>query len=586
MPARTKSALSLAELDDVAPADEVTFGSAPAKSRAPQHRGSEDSQDKDDQGESDEEESESEVGNASKRDHYAQVAPSLRRRKAQLTEENSGTLETGRYKGRPATWAELEQTDGQHDSDEEVSEPDEELDASDSQATGSDADSASDAESSGAESSSAKPTSATRTKSKSVRFTEDAATSSKSHDEADGAFQAPTSIASSLTSQAKLVHSIRDQAQHDAARGNIVRAQLTFWQKTLEYRIRVEKILGGRGLGRVNPSSYRSLLSACDEESSAYAGTDQHHLSVLSSVLAQSADLFDTQIDVLGQDRCADDLQAQIVSIGEKRKRSQADADNLDEDDLRAAHRQQLSACLRMYSETLQPFAGSLFERHSAGSMSESDTNKFDSKAGSGGLKALNQSINKQVDSAMVGEGGERLVDRTRRFRGDASSRIGTAFLAQDASGATGQEESTDGLSTSHRREVPADPETFDDSDFYSSLLRSLIDSSASGNVGSSVAGDGASASLFHPRTNTKSRGIDTRASKGRKLRFEVVEKVANFMPRIENRERWTADMKERLFDILPGRSATAGDDDDGSSSDEEASGNDVVEMGGLQLFA
>ncbi|KDD71880.1 hypothetical protein H632_c4240p0, partial [Helicosporidium sp. ATCC 50920] len=81
------------------------------------------------------------------------------------------------------------------------------------------------------------------------------------------------------------------------------------------------------------------------------------------------------------------------------------------------------------------------------------------------------------------------------------------------------------------------DPETFDDSEFYSFLLKEFIESS--GNT---------DASLYS--VPKKRKVVDHRASKGRKLRYHVHQKLVNFMAPVEVEEPAFAD---QLFSNLFG---------------------------------
>ena len=131
----------------------------------------------------------------------------------------------------------------------------------------------------------------------------------------------------------------------------------------------------------------------------------------------------------------------------------------------------------------------------------------------------------------------------------------------------------------------------YDDTVFYQSLLRDLVEQRMS----SSDAMTGGMDTLhqlpsrlpIHPVTGMRNdkvkRDVDTRASKGRKMRFNVHEKLQNFMAP-EDRGAWTLRAREEFFASLLGRTASGllGEGDD-SGSDEE-SDNDREE-GGLRLF-
>lgn len=131
----------------------------------------------------------------------------------------------------------------------------------------------------------------------------------------------------------------------------------------------------------------------------------------------------------------------------------------------------------------------------------------------------------------------------------------------------------------------------YDDTIFYQTLLRELVEQRMS----SSEVMTGGLDSLqqlpsrlpIHPVTGMRNdkvkRDIDTRASKGRKMKFNVHEKLQNFMTP-EDRGSWTVRARDEFFASLLGRSASGllGEGDGDSDNDE----SDVDrEEGGLKLF-
>lgn len=76
------------------------------------------------------------------------------------------------------------------------------------------------------------------------------------------------------------------------------------------------------------------------------------------------------------------------------------------------------------------------------------------------------------------------------------------------------------------------DAEIFDDTDFYQLLLKALVDQRM---VDSGVAGSGAVRWTTAMRDAKKKKVVDTKASKGRKLRYQVQEKIQNFMAPMDN---------------------------------------------------
>jgi len=95
-------------------------------------------------------------------------------------------------------------------------------------------------------------------------------------------------------------------------------------------------------------------------------------------------------------------------------------------------------------------------------------------------------------------------------------------------------------------------------------------------------------------RANKVKKVVDTKASKGRKLRYEVHEKIKNFMVPVLNRGTWHEEQIDELFASLLGKgfeSVTRADKDhpmdgDGPIPLHPAAGpQDEVGMAGLRVF-
>ncbi|KAL3467382.1 apoptosis antagonizing transcription factor-domain-containing protein [Aspergillus heterothallicus] len=134
----------------------------------------------------------------------------------------------------------------------------------------------------------------------------------------------------------------------------------------------------------------------------------------------------------------------------------------------------------------------------------------------------------------------------------------------------------------------------YSDAIFYQSLLRDLVEQRMS----SSDAITNGLDTLHllpsrdvHPVTGMRKdkvkRDVDTRASKGRKMRFDVHEKLQNFMAP-EERGSWTTHARDEFFASLLGKTASGllGEEDeaDGERNDDESEDEDMEE-GGLRLF-
>jgi protein AATF/BFR2 len=95
-------------------------------------------------------------------------------------------------------------------------------------------------------------------------------------------------------------------------------------------------------------------------------------------------------------------------------------------------------------------------------------------------------------------------------------------------------------------------PEIFDDSEFYHQLLRELIEFKTNTSENPTEI-TRKFIELQKVRSKMKKK-VDTRASKGRKLRYIVHNKLVNFMPPKDTSE-WTDEAKTELFNSLFGQS-------------------------------
>ncbi|RYP72004.1 hypothetical protein DL771_004473 [Monosporascus sp. 5C6A] len=127
-------------------------------------------------------------------------------------------------------------------------------------------------------------------------------------------------------------------------------------------------------------------------------------------------------------------------------------------------------------------------------------------------------------------------------------------------------------------KKVNEDPSIYDDADFYQLLLKELVDQRAADTSGG--AGSAATIRFTAVKEAKAKRHVDTKASKGRKMRFNVHEKLQNFMAP-EDRRTWEESAIDRLFGALFGQKMEL---DEEAVSDQEMGGVSV-EVDGFRLF-
>jgi len=147
----------------------------------------------------------------------------------------------------------------------------------------------------------------------------------------------------------------------------------------------------------------------------------------------------------------------------------------------------------------------------------------------------------------------EKLLAKTQILRGK-KGRIGAP-----------QEENVD---------VPdaVDPDIFDDTDFYQKMLRDIIDARGDNNGGEDW--------MVSQKQKKAKKKVDTKASKGRKLRYEVHEKLQSFMVPVPVPGAWHDEQIDELFTSLLGKGfENVGINVDAPQVDQ------TIDLGGFRVF-
>jgi protein AATF/BFR2 len=96
---------------------------------------------------------------------------------------------------------------------------------------------------------------------------------------------------------------------------------------------------------------------------------------------------------------------------------------------------------------------------------------------------------------------------------------------------------------------IEEDENIYDDADFYGLLLKELLESKSA----DSVTASNIDVSFQMRREAKTKKNVDTKASKGRKMRYTIHEKLQNFMAP-EERGRWSERQADELFGSLFGQ--------------------------------
>lgn len=124
------------------------------------------------------------------------------------------------------------------------------------------------------------------------------------------------------------------------------------------------------------------------------------------------------------------------------------------------------------------------------------------------------------------------------------------------------------------------DSDIYDDADFYQVLLKELVDQRTVDGNSAAASSAVPSVMLTVAKEAKMRKNVDRKASKGRKMRFTVHEKLQNFMAP-EDRRSWEQDAIDRFFGTLFGRKMELNEEE----SDDDEMGGVTAEEAGLRLF-
>jgi protein AATF/BFR2 len=163
-------------------------------------------------------------------------------------------------------------------------------------------------------------------------------------------------------------------------------------------------------------------------------------------------------------------------------------------------------------------------------------------------FSALEQSSTKQISQILSDM--ERLIKRTQIKRSlyniiGKTNQNDETLPVNDSN-----DQQMSHISKNNDKEI--DPEIFDDDDFYHQLLRELIETKTSSDMNDPIALSRKWIEIQKLRNKMK-RKVDTKASKGRKVRYDVHSKLVNFMAPIDY-STYSEEAKNDLFNSLFGK--------------------------------
>lgn len=345
-----------------------------------------------------------------------------------------------------------------------------------------------------------------------------------------------------------IVSRLSEAATTDALKGYAVLQQHKVFDAVIDSRLKIQKAVANSNL---LPADHE-LLQEYETEKT------QNHLQKAAD---QCYGLLDTIFKLRSQLYVKEKVVTESVTKTPKKR-------SLD----------QYLATTQYYDEILNKYRSSVLTKWLAKIQNSSGSSAMNATK----FKALNQSAEQQVVNNLSDM--DRLVKRTRLNRRQVKPLGIDKYLEKHSQAAEKEEEEDD-----ENADVPSNQGQtrslnvqelqliFDDEDFYRVLLNDLVDKKIQLNDPTS----GLQFALRGAALTKLKKNVDSKASKGRKLRYHVQEPIANFeTPR--NSLKWADDQIDEFFASLLGQKVSMKEEDEEVSDEEE---EELVAGDSIQLF-
>ncbi|WPK23756.1 hypothetical protein PUMCH_001002 [Australozyma saopauloensis] len=350
-----------------------------------------------------------------------------------------------------------------------------------------------------------------------------------------------------------IVNRLSESATNDALKGYAVLQQQKEFDSLIDLRLKIQKALTSSNLLPIDKETLENTDLQSKKSSKYIQEATDKCFDLLDTIFALRSQLYTKEKIVLEE------------LVAKPAKRTLADY---------------MNATVK-YDGVLNKYRGSVLTKwlakiqNSSGS-SAMNANKF---------KALNQSAEQQVTNNLYDM--DRLLKRTKLNRrqikplGHEYNEQQNATNAEDERGEEEEEEYEKNAKPTRSVNFQEMDLIFDDEDFYRVLLNDLVDKK----IQSADPTSGLQFALKGAASTKLKKNVDNKASKGRKLRYHVQEKIANFdSPRPWL--KWNDSQVDEFFASLLGQKISMRED---SSEDEDEDDEDEEEViaadSGIKLF-
>ncbi|CAG9765724.1 unnamed protein product [Ceutorhynchus assimilis] len=342
------------------------------------------------------------------------------------------------------------------------------------------------------------------------------------------------SIDLSDTEDTNFQHMTETNVSEQVNKGLCVRNQMNIWESLLEMRIQMQKSLVAANK-LPQKSKFKEVLSDTDFKNKVKETKDS-----LGNVLDKFLDLQNLLIKKYPETKSLGNNSKVEVQVESDEEIPSDTEDEVEEESEQEEHPPPQSSKKRKLDE----YEKDISDLHNKYKKYRNETiEKWNTKTRLSTMKTSGPtlSVTSQIEHILSDK--EKLRKRTQLKKSEFK------ILGQKDSSESILESNEDNGDVKQAEEYNS--EIFDDSDFYHQLLRELIEVK-SADITDPVQLGRQWIQLQNLRSKMK-RKIDTRATKGRKIRYAVHTKLVNFTAP-NDQQLWTEDAKNELYSSLFGK--------------------------------
>ncbi|XP_042272757.1 protein AATF [Thunnus maccoyii] len=338
----------------------------------------------------------------------------------------------------------------------------------------------------------------------------------------------------------------KEKVDEEVEKGKAVKNQLALWDQLLEGRIRIQKALmttnqlpQPQTFPEFKRQGGAEITGALKNTHKALKALQRSLLELHDELLYQNAD---TKAIALGKPEGAQSEDEEINS-------DESEEESVQE---RGPAKRKLEMAeypdfMAKRSASFQPYCNATLQKWH-------DKTRLTMGKSTKGFGAFDRNILTQVEQVLMDN--ERLVRRTQTKRTEYR-----VLGKKEASALTSESVSTEGEEVEQQLKANAhlkdlDEDIFDDDDFYHQLLRELIERKTSAADPNDQVAMGKQWLAIQKLRSKIKKKVDTKASKGRKVRFHIHSKLVNFMAPVDH-SSVSDEARSELYRGLFGQNST-----------------------------